>query len=187
MSSSTIDHLLSWLHHNRDQAAQKYEGIRSSLVKIFAWEGCADAEGLADEVIDRVAARVPDIVASYTGDPSLYFYGVAKRVLVEQRRRNAGSEVIAQVNAYKDKDVNEGEDHKHKLLSCFENCVGQLPVEQRELVIRYYSEQGQVQARELLAKELGLSINALRVQMHRSRAKLKRCIEKCLKEEVSSR
>lgn len=125
MSSSAFDYLLSWLHYDRDQAAQKYESIRSSLVKIFTWERCPDPESLADEVIDRVAAKVPDIVASYTGDPSLYFYGVAKRILLERRRIDARSEVATQVNPYK--NIQEEEEHKHKLLSCLENCFKHLP------------------------------------------------------------
>ena len=47
--------LLEWLDPNLDLAGEKYEEIRRGLIKIFGYRGCSDAEGLADETINRVA------------------------------------------------------------------------------------------------------------------------------------
>src|ERR1041384_2695246 len=80
--------LIKWLGSDEEQAGAKYEHIRRSLVDFFRWQKCCDAEDLADETIDRVTKRLPEIIAEYKGDPALYFLGVAKRLLLEQHRRD---------------------------------------------------------------------------------------------------
>jgi DNA-directed RNA polymerase specialized sigma24 family protein len=87
LKQEDFEKLLAWLHPNREQAGQKYETIRESLIKVFSWRGYNDAEDLADEVITRVAAKTRDLADSYVGDPALYFYGVAKNVVHECERR----------------------------------------------------------------------------------------------------
>src|SRR5687767_11901471 len=87
LKQEDFDKLLAWLHRDREQAGQKYEAIRESLIKIFSWRGYDDAEDLADEVINRVAAKTQWLAENYVGDPALYFYGVAKKILLERERR----------------------------------------------------------------------------------------------------
>ena len=77
LTQENFDQLLAWLDPNREQAGRRYEDIRRKLVKIFVSRGCIIAEELADETINRVAMKVHEIVDTYTGDPALYFYGVA--------------------------------------------------------------------------------------------------------------
>src|SRR5882762_2150995 len=86
ITQEAFDGLLGWLDTNRDQAAQKYEKIRTRLIKIFICRGCGEADDLADETINRVTAKVDSIANSYTGDPALYFYGVAQKVHLEYLR-----------------------------------------------------------------------------------------------------
>src|SRR5215217_5023724 len=83
-----FDALLTWLDPDREKAARKYEDIRHSLISIFEWRGCCDAEELAAETITRVLNKVPTLVDGYVGDPALYFYGVAKRLAYEVSRQN---------------------------------------------------------------------------------------------------
>jgi len=78
--------LLGWLDRDRDVAGEKYETIRSGLVRIFVSKGFSDAEHLADETIDRVIKRLPDIIDTYEGPPVRYFHGVARDVLLEASR-----------------------------------------------------------------------------------------------------
>jgi hypothetical protein len=47
------------------------------------------AEELADEVINRVSKKLPQIVDIYVGDPALYFYGVARKVHREYLRKGS--------------------------------------------------------------------------------------------------
>ena len=54
--------MLAWLDSDRERAGQKYEEIRCGLIKIFVCQGCTDPEGLADETINRVIRKIPEIV-----------------------------------------------------------------------------------------------------------------------------
>src|SRR6185295_7239023 len=84
-----FDSLMTWLASNGEDPGSKYEHIRQSLVKVFTWNGCSGPEDLADVAIDRVTRKAPEIMINYSGDPALYFYGVAKRMLRECRRHDA--------------------------------------------------------------------------------------------------
>ncbi len=88
-----FDALLSWLDPDRERAGEKYETIRQGLIKMFSWKRASDPEGLADETINRVTRKVAAIREGYVGDPRLYFYGVAKRVLLEEVRRSSRRQV----------------------------------------------------------------------------------------------
>ena len=87
LSQEDFDALLAWLDSDRERAGIKYEQIRSSLIKIFTGRGCLDAEELADETINRVTRKIKDIKSEFRGDPALYFFGVAKMLLLEYKRR----------------------------------------------------------------------------------------------------
>jgi hypothetical protein len=53
------------------------------LIKIFVCRGCANAEELADETINRVVSKVQEIITNWQGDPALYFYKVAQNIYRE--------------------------------------------------------------------------------------------------------
>ncbi len=76
LKQDDFERLLSWLDSDRERAGQLYEKIRWRLIAILASRGCAEAEALADETIDRVSRRVADIEANYVGDKAIYFLGV---------------------------------------------------------------------------------------------------------------
>ena len=87
LTREALDRLLHWLDRDRDRAGQRYEQIRSGLIEVFLCRGAVDQEELADETINRVAGKVQEIADNYVGDPTLYFYGVAKMVYLEYSRR----------------------------------------------------------------------------------------------------
>ena len=72
LTEDTLDRLLHWLDRDRDRAGQRYEQIRSGLIKVFLCRGSVDPEELADETINRVAKKVLEIAESYVGDPLLF-------------------------------------------------------------------------------------------------------------------
>ena len=86
LTQEAFDALLGWLDANRESAALKYETIRLRLVKIFVCRGCADAEDLADETINRVVSRLPEISSDYIGEPAAYFFAVSQRIHQEYLR-----------------------------------------------------------------------------------------------------
>ena len=61
LTKEAFDALLGWLDPNREVAGQKYEVIRRRLITIFSCRGCAEAEDLADETINRVASKLSAI------------------------------------------------------------------------------------------------------------------------------
>jgi hypothetical protein len=73
LTPESFDRLLSWLHHDREQAGLKYEEIHAALIRRFRQLGCSDPEELANLTIDRVAEKLPKIIDTYEGDPGAIF------------------------------------------------------------------------------------------------------------------
>lgn len=184
LTQNDFDRLLSWLDTDRERAAQKYREIHSSLVKIFSWRGHHDAEELADEVMNRVAPKAEELSATYVGDPALYFYGVAKKILLECERREAHLPLNSDVNVV-DNSAREGEGEEGaRMRECLQKCLRKLEPEDRRLILSYYqkSKQAKIDYRRALAEEWGVAPNALRVRVYRIRAGLKSCIKDCLEQ-----
>ena len=83
----SFEAILAWLSPDRDVAGHKYVQLRDDLVKIFTWNRCADPEGLTDEVFDRVARKIHQLIETFSGDPRLFFYGVARNLIKEESRK----------------------------------------------------------------------------------------------------
>jgi len=175
-----FDSLLSWLDVDREQAGTKYEELRRTLIKIFIWRGFPEAEDLADETINRVARRVQDLAPTYTGNPSLYFYGVANNLLKEMARKKRLQVPLDQTRQIVSQlDPPESSDR----LDCLGKCLDQLRTDHRQLFLMYYDprERSRVGHRREIAERLDMEPNALRVRMYRTRAALERCISNCVK------
>jgi RNA polymerase sigma factor (sigma-70 family) len=182
LTQEDFDKLLTWLHHDREQAGQKYEVIYESLIKVFSWRGYHDAEDLADEVMNRVAAKTRELTENYVGEPALYFYGVAKKIILERGRREQHQPLDPAMKApdtAAEPDEVEAEARRHE---CLQNCLRELNADDRMLILAYYqkSKQAKIDYRKALASQLGMGTNALRVKLFRIRAHLKTCIKKCL-------
>jgi RNA polymerase sigma factor (sigma-70 family) len=183
LTGEALDGLLKWLDPDREQAGRKYEHIRKSLIKIFAWRGCAEAEDLADETINRVVRKVPEIAPTYQGNPALYFYGVGRRLFLEyqkQQLRRAPQEPDAESAATIEEAASAAElERRHE---CLEQCIQKLSEGNRELIRDYYQRDLQTKgdSRSELGRRLGVSAGALRVRAHRLRAALLDCIRDCL-------
>jgi RNA polymerase sigma factor (sigma-70 family) len=177
LTQEAFDALLAWLDPNRDAAAQKYESIRTRLIKIFSCRGCLEAEDLADETINRVTSKLADIQASFTGDPARYFYAVAKKILLEYSRRRPAPSLPEPTIDFEEFDA-ESE------YECLDRCIGKLTPENRDLVLSYYQEEkhAKIAHRKQLAASLGIAVNALRIRAHRIRTELEQCVKQCLQE-----
>jgi RNA polymerase sigma factor (sigma-70 family) len=183
ITQEAFDGLLDWLDTNREQAAQKYEKIRTRLIKIFTCRGCGEADDLADETINRVTSKVDSIAGSYSGDPALYFYGVAQKVHLEYLRRRPVFQGSLEVSReLKSKKVMGHDDDIEREYWCLERCMEQLPYDNRRLVLEYYQEekQAKIEHRRELAEQLGIAVNALRIRAHRIRLQLQQCVQTCL-------
>ncbi len=168
-----FDRLLAWLDSNRERAAIRYEQIRWRLIAILASRGCADAEELADETIDRVSRRVADIQATYVGDPAIYFLGVMNNVHHEYLKRPPLPRLVEH---REDVEVTE------RLHHCLEICLSKLAPHAREIIEQYYAEdkRAKINLRKRIAAKLGVTNSNLRLRALRIRAKLQQCIQQCV-------
>lgn len=173
--------LLTWLDPDREKAGRKYEEIRHSLIVIFEWRGCYDAEDLADETITRVNNKVPEVAKGYVGDPALYFYAVAKRLAFEVARKQQTRVEIEDPEKLRAPNLDDGKKDREAEYECLDQCLAQLPAADRELILLYYQQdEATISHRKELARKCGLAPNALRVKVHRIRASLQACVNKCL-------
>jgi len=183
LTQDAFDTLLGWLDPDRERAGQKYEEIRLRLIKIFTCRGCNSAEDLADETINRVVARAEEIRASYDGNPVRYFYGVAQKVHLEYLRLQMAKQADVDLEAAAD-HISAASDSTddEPAYACLEKCLDRMPENSRKLVVEYYQREkhAKIDHRKLLAAELGIAVNALRIRAHRIRRGLEQCVRDCM-------
>jgi RNA polymerase sigma factor (sigma-70 family) len=179
ITQESFQMLLGWLDPNIESAGEKYEKIRIRLIRIFVGRGCYDAELLADRTIDRVITKVPQISSSYEGDPAAYFYGVAHNIHLEWLRHQKRERETPFVDLATEDDTEaEGAEY-----TCLESCLDELPVESREMILEYYSDEkrAKIERRKQMARKLGISIGALQIKASRVRARLSGCVNDCVR------
>lgn len=174
--------LLQRLAPDRQLAGKRYEQLRSRLLSLFEYRGCAHAEELADETLDRAARRLQEMGDDFVGsDPSRFVYGVAWNVARESFRRLKtiplpdrweGSEPAAFA----------GDEDGERERGCLDQCLALLGSGERILVLGYFEgEKGaRIERRSTLAQELGISPNALRLKIHRLTGRLRDCVIQCV-------
>lgn len=153
---------------------ERYEALRRRLLVFFAANRHWDGEAAADETLDRAARRLAEGVS--VGTVESFVLGVARNVVREGWKKARAVEVDwNQVRA-------EERGEEHPAAACLEACLGKMAPASRGWVERFYTGDGgeKIRARAALAAELGIDGNALRVRMHRVRAKLEACVRGCL-------
>jgi DNA-directed RNA polymerase specialized sigma24 family protein len=173
MTQEAFDRLLAWFHPDRNAAGEKYEVIRRGLTQFFERRGCLESADLADETIDRVINKLPEIYDQYTGEQAKYFYGVAHRIYQECLRR---PQIIPSATEPENSIILERKDR------CRQQCLDKLSAEDRRLITSYYLKvkREKFEHRRKLAIQYGLTSNALTVRAFRIRSALNRCLEECL-------
>lgn len=174
LSQEPFDKLLAWLDRDREGAGRKYEEIRHKLMKFFSCRGCPVSEELTDQTIDRVANKMSEIAESYTGEPALYFYGVARNIYLEYLKKNSTPQPRP--------ILPEPADDVEQVYACLDQCLGQLPPDGRELILGYYEGDRamKIKHRKDIALRLGIPVNALRIRAHRIRVGLQECLRRCV-------
>ncbi|HRH42419.1 MAG TPA: sigma-70 family RNA polymerase sigma factor [Pyrinomonadaceae bacterium] len=175
ITPDSFSKLLLWLDEDIDQAGLKYQQIREKLIRIFISRGFSDSEDLADEVFNRVISKIDPISEKYQGEKSLYFFGIASKIILEANRKR---------ELHIDESITKAFNNEYRIdpkLECLDNCLRELPPEQRTLILSYYQvdKTDKVLIRAELAKRFDLNISTLRVQISRIRKTLKSCIEDC--------
>jgi len=179
LTRENFDVLLQWLDPDRETAAQKYEKIRQRLIRLFIGRGCLDAEELADETINRVTYKIPQLIKTYVGDPAYYFCGVADKVHLEWLRKEKKKKNLQLQDTHYDVESDPESESEYE---CLETCLDALPAAHRELIVEYYKKEkrAKIEHRKNLAEKLGITITALQIKTCRIRAGLLRCVRGCI-------
>jgi hypothetical protein len=166
---------LAWLDPDPEEAGRKFNLIQSRLTRIFVCRGCIDAESLADEVINRVAVRIKAVKATYD-NPIRCCIGFTTNVYREYLK------YLKEINSAKPPPPPRPPEELEKEDACLRRCIEKLANAQRDLVVRYFQAENRIKNRKRLAEELRLTANALRIQAHHLRKKVRLCLEVCLAE-----
>jgi DNA-directed RNA polymerase specialized sigma24 family protein len=161
-----FNELLSWLDPDPEAAGRRYELIRHKLITLFTCRGCMFPDELADETINRVTRKMPQIKPRYVGSPARYFYGVAKKVYQEYLRREHVQKLLP---------ISFDKEDLEDLFRPLDYALSKLEQADRELVLSYYQEDGhtKIEHRKALAKQMGLNRNTLRLRIYRIKSEIR--------------
>jgi len=191
LTLESFNGMLSWLDHDRDLAGEKYEQIRSRLIRRFGQLGWSEPEQLTNETFDRVARTLPRVQADYTGPPEPYFFSVAYNVHREHLRRPIVLSLVSANYSYSDSSSPDPEEMSEKELldSCLRECMGKLDLRNRKMIADYYrgERQEKIRSRQRLAESMGIKLTNLRLKAQRVRATLKKCILDCMERKAMDR
>ena len=179
--------MLDWLDNGTNSGGQSYLNLRQRLVGYFDRKNCRAPEDLADETLNRVARRLEEEGVIVSETAARYCYIVARFVFHEYlRRSNDEVPLDALANEVADNNTNisasdDEAQHREQLLRCLDQCTEKLEPAHRELIIRYYhgEQRVKIENRNSLARQLGVTINALTIRACRIRNKLEACVTEC--------
>ena len=178
----SFEKILTWLNPDREVAATMYLQLRQDLAKIFTFRGCADPEGLTDEVFDRVAKKIAEVQPTYVGDPRLYFRAVANNLVKEDLKKAKTQVSLEGTDLPEPTTIESEENNAEHMEECLRSCLQKLSEENRKLIVEYFAKekQAKIDHRSELAQQFGISVENLRVKVYRIRVSLQGCIERCL-------
>jgi DNA-directed RNA polymerase specialized sigma24 family protein len=186
LTEKAFDRFLLCLDPEAERAARIYEAIHQKLVKIFDWRGARFPEECADETINRVARKLES--GQEIRDVRTYCLGVARLVFLEELKKAENREIsLDELQSVPVAPSLPEDDSIQK--SCFAHCLGELPLESRQLILQYYQDERRVKInnRQIMADSLKIPVNALRSRVQRIRDKLEHCTTKCLDRSPSKR
>lgn len=168
---------LAWLASGALNEEDFYESARRRLSMFFAGRNCIDPESLADRTLDLAMRKLRDIPAE--ANPIAYLIGIAKNIYRDELRSMQKAEVIRSAQTTISPQPQSELERRH---NCLEDCLNEMPTDERKLVIGYYSEskQAKIDRRKQLAEQFGLSLNALRNRVFRLNQRLAICVTSCL-------
>jgi RNA polymerase sigma factor (sigma-70 family) len=191
LTRESFDCLLTALAADRAEAAEKYQHIHQALIVFFAIRGASDPPDLADETINRVAGRLSQGAEIFTSDPASYFFGVARNVWREALAQPVRDLPLDEMNpadrrltSDPDEMLAQAEQQREveRRIECLNQCLGKLPLKDRELIIGYYQGAGgaKIENRQALAERHGISPKTLRNKTTLLRARITDCVSNCL-------
>ncbi len=180
----SFEKLLAAFDADLEEAGKIYEQVRLKLLRYFERNGVADADHYADVTLDRVMRRIDEgeIIENIMG----FIFKVASFVRMESWKEEK------QLRKAEDEIKKTTEVTQHPVVIenprefCLDRCLHNFPVETRNLMLDYYSEEGsaKIRLRKQMAKHLGIEMNALRIRAHRIRISLESCVKNCIAQQI---
>ena len=178
-----FEKLLNWFSSDIKEAGEKYEQIHNGLRRYFRYRGCSDPDSLADETINRVAAKLSELDLSTKAKKISIFYGFALNIYREYLAKTAKRGVAFNPDLVSQED-SEGDVNGE--MFCLEKCLSSFNEEDEKLILKYYSKDKseKIILRKKMAEDLDITTNALHVRIYRIKENLKICIEECMKKNL---
>ena len=136
--------------------------ITAKLRRFFEWRGCDSPEDLAQETLLRALRRLGEVQTNYGANPESYFLGIARNVLMEDRRKPRFEELSEEHT-----QDNRGRFSAPQWRVLLRECLEHLRLEDRELILLYIRE-----GPETAASKCGITPNAARIRVSRIRDKI---------------
>lgn len=174
-----------------ESAAANYELTRKKLTTYFAVRRVDDPAELAAETLDRLMQNLIDGVRV---DNLLAFgLGIAKNVFYEYLRGELKAREYAEGQkrlAARSDDPGEKEAAllRELQLECLGKCKAELDEHERRLLDEFYKiprGRAKIEHRKMLAELLNISGEKLSSKIFNIKKKLKKCIDKCIKDAAS--
>jgi len=175
MSPKGFERLLQWFGPDTVISANRYLEAHERLARWFYFKGCNRPEDLADEVVDRVAKKLPPPCPDHIA----LLLGYARMVLLEYRRERI----------HFDEDCDPGEEpsriQETALMEvrarCLDDCLGRLGNVDKHLLLEYhqYEPGGKIKHRQAMAEVRHTTLNALRLKVSRLKDVIEECVKRC--------
>jgi DNA-directed RNA polymerase specialized sigma24 family protein len=182
LTANSFTKLLERLGEDGEQAGEKYEDLRRTLIRFFEWRGAPFAEEHADETFNRIARKLDEgIEIKNIGG---YCYEVARLVCLEALKGHDSRRTpLDEIKLNPAVPDTTGATEKEQRLACLDDCLLTLSEESRELIAEYYRDEkrSRIDHRKALADRLGLRRDALANRAQRVRDKLEQCVTRCFK------
>ena len=159
--------------------ATAYESLRRRLIQLLRLHVPAEADDLADVLLDRLARRIHE--GTEVASVPSYALGIARMVLHEARAKAARRHVAeADPTLVPDDGTAEDTNEVESVLAALRACLDAAGTNARALILAYYGGDGAVRiaTRKRLADEHGISLNALRNRALRLRDALEECVRR---------
>jgi DNA-directed RNA polymerase specialized sigma24 family protein len=166
-----FDEFLALLEPDFIDTGQRYKHLRLKLAKFFSWRHCDDPYMLSDETITRLVKSINRGQSIRAEKPYSYVYGIAMNVFREYVRESRKYTQMPE-------EIIEAEPLLLPANDCRMECLQALPDDKIQLLNRYYLMETDL---EKFARSRGLTIAALRLQIHRIKKELRACYDDCMK------
>ena len=153
------------------QRSEELEQLRPKLMGFFRWNRAESPKDETQETMSRAVERMNDPGTEIRVPLQAYVFGIARNVLRESRRGRRETPTDPAGVEFTNLTADSSLTVDDKIL--VEECLSRLSPEDGSLVIEYHRK-----GAEQLAKELGISPNAVRIRVHRIHRKVQETMTK---------